>query len=36
MATGLPWTVWGGVESSDGSIGVMAPDEIVAVFVMGH
>jgi len=37
MATGLPWTVLGGgVESSDGSIGVVAPGEIVAVFVIGH
>jgi len=26
----------GGVESSDGSIGVMAPGEIVAVFVIGY
>jgi hypothetical protein len=25
-----------GVESSDGSIGVRAPGEIVAVFVIGH
>jgi hypothetical protein len=32
MATG---PLWGGIELS-GSIGVMAPVEIVAVFVIGH